>query len=237
MICFAKACFASHITTETTAVAHKPAGWSYEAAATIATTFFTVYYALNHLADLKRRERILIHGAAGGVGMAAIQYARYCGAEIFATAGTDQKRDFLRLLGVDHVLDSRDLAFAEQVMQLTEGAGVNVVLNSLSGEAMVKSLSVLKPFGRFLELGKRDFYENSKIGMRPFRNNISYFAIDADQLLAVRSELAGRLFREMMGLFEQGAFRPLVHQVFPAKRVADAFRCMHSSRRISARSW
>ena len=232
VVCFARACFGTFVTTETTAVAHKPAGWTYEEAATVPSVFFTVYYALHHLADLQRGERILIHGAAGGVGMAAIQQARYLGAEIFATAGSPQKRDFLRLLGVEHVFDSRGLAFADEIMDLTNGTGVDVVLNSLSGPAMRRSLDLLKPFGRFLELGKRDFYENAKVGLRPFRNNVSYHGIDADYLLAGRNALAGSLFRRMMGLFEQGAFRPLVHQTFPARRIVEAFRCMQQSEHI-----
>ena len=232
VVCFARACFGTFVTTETTAVAHKPAGWTYEEAASVPSVFFTVYYALDHLAALRRGDRILIHGAAGGVGMAAIQHARYLGAEIFATAGSPQKRDFLRLLGVEHVLDSRSLAFADEIMELTAGAGVDVVLNSLSGPAMRRSLDLLKPFGRFLELGKRDFYENAKVGLRPFRNNITYHGIDADQLLAERSDLAGSLFRRMMGLFEQGAFRPLVHRAFPARRITEAFRYMQQSAHI-----
>ena len=194
VVCFAPSCFATFVTTGTTAVAHRPSGWTFEEAATIPSVFFTVYYALHHLADLKRGDRILIHGGAGGVGMAAIQYARYVGAEVFATAGSPQKRDFLRLLGVEHVLDSRRLLFADEILESTAGEGVDVVLNSLSGAAMRLSLNVLKPFGRFLELGKRDFYEDAKVGLRPFRNNISYHGIDADQLLAERSDLAGSLF-------------------------------------------
>ena len=232
VVCFAPSCFATFVTTETTAVAHRPSGWTFEEAATIPSVFFTVYYALHHLADLKRGDRILIHGAAGGVGMAAIQYARYVGAEVFATAGSPQKRDFLRLLGVEHVFDSRRLLFAGEIMDITAGEGIDVVLNSLSGAAMRRSLNVLKPFGRFLELGKRDFYEDAKVGLRPFRNNISYHGIDADQLLAERSDLAGSLFRAMMRLFEQGAFRPLVHRTFPARRITDAFRCMQQSAHI-----
>ena len=232
VVCFAPACFATYVTTGTTAVAHCPSGWTCEEAATIPSVFFTVYYALHHLGDLSRGDKVLIHGAAGGVGMAAIQYARYVGAEVFATAGSPQKRDFLRLLGIEHVLDSRTLVFADRIMEITEGEGVDVVLNSLSGAAMRRSLQVLKPFGRFLELGKRDFHEDAKVGLRPFRNNISYHGIDADQLLAERSDLAGSLFRAMMSLFEQGAFRPLVHRTFPARRVTEAFRCMQQSAHI-----
>lgn len=232
VIGFAPACFSTRVITRTTAVAHKPVNWTDEEAATVPTTFFTVYYALQHLAQLEPGERILIHGASGGVGLAAIQYARYCGAEVFATAGTDEKRDFVRLMGADHVLDSRSLKFAEDVLRLSQGQGVDIVLNSISGEAINCNLSILRPFGRFLELGKRDFYENSKIGLRPFRNNISYFGIDADQLLVERPQLAGRLFQEMMSLFQTGVLRPLPHRVFPAQRIQEAFRYMQQSRQI-----
>jgi len=229
---FAPSCFSSHVVTKASAAMPKPAHWTFEEAATIPTTFFTVYYALHHLAQLQPGEKVLIHGAAGGVGIAAIQFARYRGAEIFATAGSDEKRDFVRLMGADHVMDSRSLLFADEIMQITAGEGVDIVLNSLAGEAIARNLSVLKPFGRFLELGKRDFYENSKMALRPFRNNISYFGIDADQLMVERSTLSGRLFKEMMVLFEEGGLRPLPHRVFPAHRVADAFRYMQQSRQI-----
>jgi phthiocerol/phenolphthiocerol synthesis type-I polyketide synthase C len=229
---FAPACFSSAVTTETTAISHKPPRWTHEEAATISTTFFTVYYALHYLARLQPGEKILIHGAAGGVGIAAIQFARYLGAEIFATAGSEEKRTFARLMGADYVMDSRSLAFADEILSITRGEGIDVVLNSISGEAINRNFTVLKSFGRFLELGKRDFYENSKIGLRPFRNNISYFGIDADQLLIERPDLAAQLFREMMELFQEGVLRPLPHRVFPARRVEDAFRYMQESRQI-----
>ena len=232
VIGFAPACFSNRVITQTTAIAHKPEAWSYNEAATIPTTFFTVYYALHHLAQIRSGDKILIHGAAGGVGIAAIQFARYRGAEIFATAGTDEKREFVRLMEADHVLDSRSLAFADDIMKITDGSGVDIVLNSLAGEAINRNLSILKPFGRFLELGKRDFYENSKIGLRPFRNNISYFGIDADQLLIERADLAAELFKEMMDLFAEGVLRPLPHRVFPANQIEAAFRYMQQSQQI-----
>lgn len=232
VIGFAPACFSTRVITRTTAVTHKPAAWTYEEAATIPATFFTVYYALHHLAQLEAGEKILIHGASGGVGLAAIQFARYRGAEIFATAGTDEKRAFVQLAGAHHVLDSRSLKFADDILALTNGQGVDVVLNSISGEAINRNLAILKPFGRFLELGKRDFYENSKIGLRPFRNNITYFGIDADQLLVERPALANRLFKEMLGLFQAGVLRPLPYRVFPTSRMVEAFRYMQQSRHM-----
>ncbi len=229
---FARSCFSSHVTTSSTAVVKMPALWTYEQAATVPSAFFTVYYALAHLARLQPEDRVLIHGAAGGVGLAAIQYAHHQGAEIFATAGTEEKRDFLRGLGVEHVHDSRSLAYADEILATTGGEGVDVVLNSLAGESVTRSLSILRPFGRFLELGKRDYFENNKIGLRPFRKNVSYFGIDADQLLRDREPLAKRLFAEVMNLFEKGAFRPLPHYIYSARRVVDAFRFMQQSRQI-----
>jgi NADPH:quinone reductase-like Zn-dependent oxidoreductase/acyl carrier protein len=229
---FGPSCFADRVVTTTSAVTHLPPGISFEAAATIPCTFFTVYYALRSLAQLQPGERVLIHCAAGGVGIAAVQLAKWMGAEIFVTAGSREKRDFLRLLGVDHIFDSRSLAFAEEIMEVTGGQGVDVVLNSLAGEAVRRNFSILKPFGRFLELGKRDFYENTKIGLRPFRNNISYFGIDTDQLMQVRPELTRRLFAEVMDLFGEGVLHPLPYRTFEAEEVVDAFRYMQQARHI-----
>jgi phthiocerol/phenolphthiocerol synthesis type-I polyketide synthase C len=229
---FGPSSFANRLVTQANAVAKIPQGMSFEAAATIPSTFFTVFYALHHLARMEPGEKILIHGAAGGVGIAAIQIAKWCGAEIYATAGSDEKRDFLRLLGVEHVFDSRSLAFADDVLAATGGRGVDVVLNSLAGEAINRNLKVLRPFGRFLELGKRDFYQNTKIGLRPFRNNISYFGIDADQLMSERPDLTRRLFAQMMALFEQGILHPLPFREFDANQIVEAFRYMQQARQI-----
>jgi NADPH:quinone reductase-like Zn-dependent oxidoreductase/acyl carrier protein len=229
---FGASCFASHVQTRADALAHIPEGWSFEEAATVPTVFFTVYYALCQLADLQPGERVLIHGGAGGVGIAAIQLARHLGAEVFATAGSDEKRDFVRLLGADRVFDSRSLAFADEILACTDGEGVDVILNSLAGEAIRRNLRVLKPFGRFLELGKRDFFENTAIGLRPFKDNISYFGIDADQLLTGRPALAARVLREVMSLFAAQALTPLPCRVFPARQVVEAFRAMQQARHI-----
>jgi len=229
---FGPSSFGNRVVTKASAISHIPPGISFEAAATIPSTFFTVYYALHYLARLQPGEKILIHGAAGGVGIAAIQIAKWLGAEIYVTAGSDEKRDFLHLLGVDHIFDSRSLAFADEILAQTDGKGVDVVLNSLAGEAINRNFRILKPFGRFLELGKRDFYENTKIGLRPFRNNISYFGIDADQLMQVRPDLTRSLFSEIMALFAEGVLHPLPYHVFEAEDIVDAFRYMQQARQI-----
>jgi acyl transferase domain-containing protein/NADPH:quinone reductase-like Zn-dependent oxidoreductase/acyl carrier protein len=229
VMAFAPASLSTHTVTAAHAVMHMPAGMDFAAAATVPVTFLTVAYSLGHLAQLDAGETILIHGGAGGVGLAAIQYARHRGARIFATAGSPAKRALLTNLGVEAVLDSRSLSFADEVMRLTDGQGVDVVLNSLAGEAMRRSLALVRPFGRFLELGKRDFYENSSIGLRPFRHNVSYFGIDADQLPLRRPKLAGALFDEISAMFADGALRALPHRVYDFADAEDAFRLMQAS--------
>ncbi|WAM54403.1 type I polyketide synthase [Vreelandella venusta] len=229
---FGPASFSDRLIASQNAVAPLPEGVSYAAAATIPTTFFTVYYALKHLARLEPGEKVLIHGAAGGVGIAALQIAQWLGADIYATVGSEEKRDFLRLMGEDRIYDSRSLTFAEEILEDTQGEGVDVVLNSLAGEAINQNLRALRPFGRFLELGKRDFYENTHIGLRPFRNNLSYFGIDSDQLMKVQPALTQRLFGEMMALFNDGTLSPLPFTAFSHNQVIDAFRYMQQARQI-----
>ncbi|WP_245392354.1 type I polyketide synthase [Salinicola endophyticus] len=235
---FGPASFSDRLIADANAVAAIPAEIGYAAAATIPTTFFTVYYSLKHLARLQPGERLLIHGAAGGVGLAAIQIGRWLGAEIYATVGSAEKRDFLRLMGVERLYDSRSLTFAEEILHDLsvdnggDGRGVDVVLNSLAGEAINQNLRVLNPFGRFIELGKRDFYENTKVGLRPFRNNLSYFGVDSDQLMRELPRLTGELFGEMMALFADGTLAPLPYTAFGSDRVVEAFRYMQQARQI-----
>ena len=231
VIAFAPQAFASHVTVAARAVAPLPAGFELAAAASVPVAFLTAFYALEHLARLRAGEWLLIHGGAGGVGLAALQIARWRGARVIATAGTQEKRDLVRLLGAEHALSSRSLAFVDQVRNIT-GAGVDVVLNSLAGEAMERSLELLQPFGRFLELGKRDFYANSKVGLRCFRHNVAYFAIDADQLLSRQPGLATELLGELMQHFADGTFTPLAHRAFDGPEIVDAFRLMQQSGHI-----
>lgn len=232
VMAFAPASLSTHAVTAAHAVMRMPEGMDFAAAATVPVAFLTVAYALGHLAQLAEGETVLIHGGAGGVGLAAIQYARHRGARVFATAGSPAKRALLASLGVEAVLDSRSLSFADAIMSLTDGEGVDVVLNSLSGEAMRRSLMLVRPFGRFLELGKRDFYENSSVGLRPFRHNVSYFGIDADQLPLKRPRLAAQIFGEISTMFATGQLRPLPHRLYDYADAEEAFRLMQSAGHI-----
>jgi phthiocerol/phenolphthiocerol synthesis type-I polyketide synthase C len=227
----ASSAFATHVTVPAALTAKMPDSLSFEAGATIPVAFLTAYYALVWQARLERGEWVLIHGGAGAVGMAAIQIAQAQGARIIATAGSQAKRDLLRGLDVAHVLDSRSGDFVDDVRAVT-GDGVDVVLNSLAGDAMERSIACLRPFGRFVELGKRDYVANTHIGLRPFRRNLTYFGVDLDQLMLDRRNVGPKLFGELMQLFDEGTLTPLPHSVFGANDVAEAFHLMQHSGHI-----
>jgi acyl transferase domain-containing protein/NADPH:quinone reductase-like Zn-dependent oxidoreductase/acyl carrier protein/short-subunit dehydrogenase len=231
VLAFAGSSFATHVTVKASHAVKLPAGLSSEAAATIPVAFFTAYYALVTQARLARREWVLIHGGAGAVGMAAVQIARAKGARVIVSAGSPAKRDLMRMLGAGHVVDSRSTTFVDDVRRIT-GDGVDVVLNSLAGEAMERSIACLRPFGRFVELGKRDYVSNTHIGLRPFRRNLSYFGVDVDQVIGARRAFGERTFARIMGEFESGKYVPLPYSVFDAGHVADAFHLMQQSSHI-----
>ncbi|MGY5806159.1 type I polyketide synthase [Rhizobium sp. LEGMi198b] len=226
------AAFSTHVRVRRDGVTKLPETMDTLAAATVPVAFLTAYYAMVELGRIQSGETILIHGAAGGVGLAALQVAKLKGAKVIATAGTVEKRRFLQMLGADHVLDSRSLDFVAGVRQITRGEGVDLVLNSLFSEAMERSIELVKPFGRFLELGKRDYYSDRKIGLRPFRRNISYFGIDADQLLVNAPALTKRIFAEIGQLFADYKLTPLPYRAFGYDEIASAFRLMQNAGHI-----
>src|SRR5262249_59306633 len=123
---------------------------------------------LNDLARIKAGDKVLLHSGTGGVGQAAIAIARAAGAEIFATAGSEQRRQLLREMGIQHVYDSRSVEFADQIRRDTEGYGVDIVLNSVIGAAQRAGLELLAFGGRFVEIGKRDIYGDTRLGLFPF---------------------------------------------------------------------
>jgi acyl transferase domain-containing protein/acyl carrier protein len=225
-------CMSTFATTSAHLVVHKPAHLSFEEAAALPIAFLTVFYALHHLGKLFKGERILIHSATGGIGLAAVQLANYIGAEVFATAGSPEKREFLKSLGVQNVLDSRSLNFADEILELTNAEGVDVVLNSLAGEAIPKGLSILRDFGRFFELGKRDIEQNSQLGLHLLRKNVSFFAVDVDGLVRERPAFAGSLLLEVVRHVKEGTLSPPPVRVFPISEAASAFRHMAQAKHI-----
>ncbi|MEO1317521.1 MAG: polyketide synthase dehydratase domain-containing protein, partial [Pseudomonadota bacterium] len=227
-----KRCLQRFVSVAEASVVVVPEHVSMEEAATIPSAFATAYYALVEIGRLKPGEKALIHVATGGVGQAALQIAQGIGAEIFATAGSPEKRELLRSKGVTHVMNSRDLAFADEVMRVTGGRGVDVVLNSLPGAYIEKGIDILAPYGRFLEIGKRDVYEDSAIGLKALRKNVSLSVLDLAAMGAERPDLLGALFRELVGKFQAKELVPLPFTAFSVSETAGAFRYMSQAKHV-----
>ncbi len=218
--------FSGRVTTPGHFVMNRPKRLNPQQAAAIGFVYVTASYALNHLARIASGDTVLIHSAAGGVGGAAIQLARRAGATIIATAGTKEKREYVRQMGVQHVFDSRSLDFYNDVMDVTRGCGVDIVLNSLTGRFITQSLKCLTPFGRFIELGKSDIYRNNKLGLERLGENISYFVVDSDRLAAQKPQVYQRLMTEVVELFERGELVPPQITEFPISKLSEALRFM-----------
>jgi len=228
VIAFAPDCLGLYATTAAIGVARKPAHLSLEEAATIPAVFATAYCALVTQGRLRAGEKVLIHAAAGGVGLAAVNIAQWRGAEIYATAGSAVKRDYLRSLGVRHVFDSRSLDFADGVLAATDGQGVDVVLNSLSGDFIAKSLAILKPYGRFLEVGKRDLIGGAQLDLRPFLKSLSFGVIDVGPEMPGFSEV----WTQVLARFHAQDFAPLPYRAFALNEALQAFEFMAQARHI-----
>ncbi|WP_438287153.1 sulfolipid-1 biosynthesis phthioceranic/hydroxyphthioceranic acid synthase [Mycolicibacterium porcinum] len=174
----ADGCWGTFVTCDARLAVTLPVGLTDAQAAALTIATSTAYYGLNDMARIKAEDKVLIHSATGGVGQAAMAIARAAGAEIFATAGSEQRRQLLRDMGVEHVYDSRTLDFADQIRQDTQGYGVDIVLNSVTGAAQRAGLELLAFGGRFVEIGKRDIYGDTRLGLFPFRRNLSFYAVD-----------------------------------------------------------
>ena len=222
--------FADYLTTDAHLAVPAPAGLLPEEAATIPITFLTASYALSTLGGLRAGERVLIHAGAGGVGMAAVQIARHLGAEVFATAGSPEKRQRLVDLGVDHVFDSRSLDFADGVLRTTDGHGVDVVLNSLNGDFIPKSFEVLGEGGRFLEIGRREIWSPAQAAAA--RPDAAYFVVFLGDVSLGDPPALQAMFQDLLPLFAAGSLRPLPVTVFDTDQTVEAFRYMAQARHI-----
>lgn len=224
-------CLGSLITTNSPYIIRKPSTVSFEAAA-VTIPYMTAVYGLMDVARLQAGERVLIHNASGGVGIAAIQVALGAGATILATAGTEEKRAYLLGLGLEHVFDSRSLAFVDGVLEATGGKGVDVVLSAQSGPAMTESVKLLAPYGRYVDIGKKDISDNAGLPLGAFNRGLSYCAVDIDRMLLEREDVIHRLLREFYDGFEGGRFHEMPCEVYEAENATNAFHLMGQSRHI-----
>jgi acyl transferase domain-containing protein/NADPH-dependent curcumin reductase CurA/short-subunit dehydrogenase/acyl carrier protein len=223
----ALATFSNFVTAPAAGFIRKPANLDMEAAATIPMTFLTAELGLNRLAKMKAGDRVLIHAAAGGVGVACVRLAQRAGAEIYATAGSPEKHAFLKSLGVKHVMSSRSLDFAEEIQRLTHGEGVDIVMNSLAGDFIEKSLSVMRQGGRFLEIGRAGIWTAEQ--MAAVRPDVEYFPI---LLRHDHLELIQSMLQDLAAAFESGELTPLPRRTFALTNAVDAFRYMAQARHI-----
>ena len=217
-------CWATFVTCDARLAVTVPAGLSADQAAAASTAYVTAWYGLHDLARIKSGDRVLIHSATGDVGRAAIAIARLAGAEIFATAGSPAHRELLRDVGVEHVYDSSNTDFAELIRGHTDGYGVDIVLNSLPGAAQRAGLELLAVGGRFVEIGKRDVYSNTRLGLGPFRRNLAFYYADLALMCASQPQQVQDLLRTVYPLIGDGELPPLEHTTYPLAEAANAIR-------------
>jgi acyl transferase domain-containing protein/acyl carrier protein len=201
----ADGCWGTFVTCEANLATTLPAGLEEHEAAAVGIAYATVWLGLQELARISSSDKVLIHSATGGVGQAAIAIARAAGAEIFATAGSEERRQLLRDWGIDHVYDSRNIEFADQIRQDTDGYGVDVVLNSVAGAAQRAGLELLAHGGRFIEIGKRDIYGDTRLGLSPFRRNLSFYAVDLASMTVTHPDKLRGLLEKLYQLTADGS--------------------------------
>jgi myxalamid-type polyketide synthase MxaB len=229
VVALAAGSMASRVTVAQELVFPKLPELSMEEAAATPIVFLTAYYGLHRLAKIQAGERVLIHAAAGGVGQAAIQLAHNAGAEVFATASPG-KWELLQAAGVRNVMNSRTLDFADEVLALTNGQGVDVVLNCLNGEFIAKSFEALRRGGRFLEIGKVGIWDAERV--RDLRPDAAYFVYDIAAEMARELGTIGEMLAKIMNDLRTGRLRPPTLRVFPVTQAADAFQLMAAGRHV-----
>lgn len=200
-------------------VFRKPRGLGFVEASLIPTVYLTAWLALVHCARLERGERVLIHTATGGVGLAAIEVARHLGAEVLATAGTADKRDYLKSLGISDIGDSRSATFAAQLR--AAGRIPEVILNTLAGDLMFEGLALLGPFGRFVHIDKKDIAADTPLPMGRLVQGLAFHFLDISLLLRNPRQLDGAM-TALVDLFERGCIRPIEHRCYRAAEVKRA---------------
>ena len=226
----ADGCWGTFITCHARRAVTLPVGLTDEQAAAVTTAHATAYYGLHELARIKAGDRVLIHSATGGVGQAAIAMARAAGAEIFATAGSEQRRQLLRDMGIEHVYDSRSIEFADQIRRDTEGYGVDIVLNSVTGAAQRAGLELLALGGRFVEIGKRDIYSDTRMGLFPFRRNLAFYAVDLGLLSYSQPDRVRDLLNTVYQRTADGVLPMPESTHYPLADAATAIRTMSGAR-------
>ena len=211
--------FGSHMTTLADLVTPIPDTLPDPEAAAFGIAYLTAWHSLCEVGRLAPGERVLIHSATGGVGMAALAIAKMVGARIYTTAGSDAKREMLAGLGVEYVGNSRTVDFADEILEATDGYGVDVILNSLPDEAIQRGVKILAPGGRFIELGKKDVYANANLGLASLTKSASFSVVDLDLNLKLQPARYRQMLLHILGHVADGKLQVLpVTDVQPRRR-------------------
>ncbi|KAJ0299111.1 hypothetical protein COL516b_009363 [Colletotrichum fioriniae] len=228
--------WASRVYINWPCAARVPDSMSFEEAATIPMVFATAYHGLFDIGRLSKGESVLIHAATGGVGQAAVMLAKQRGAEVFATVGTEAKRDFvMKRFGIpqDHIFSSRDTSFGTALMAATDGKGVDVVLNSLAGPLLKETWNCMARFGRFIEIGKTDIEAAKNLDMSPFRRAATFAAVDLFQLGKFKGHVVQNALQGVMEMFRRGDLSVVSPMTtFPISEVGKAFRLLQSGKHL-----
>ncbi|KAF4334740.1 polyketide synthase [Fusarium beomiforme] len=235
VLVFKKGSFCNRVHAEAERVHPIPDSMSFEETSTLASGYLTALYSIHDLANTQRGHKVLIHSATGGLGLAAIQICQHIGAEVFATVGNQKKREFLMEeynIPADHIFNSRDVSFASDLMRVTNGYGVDVILNSLVGDLLDESWRCIAAGGTMVELGKRDMLDRKTLSMEPFGRNASYRCFDMSHEI-VSDEMINRLLKQLFALLEGGHVRPVTPiTVFPWEDIPGAMRYMRSANHL-----
>ncbi|KAI1431432.1 putative polyketide synthase [Xylaria sp. CBS 124048] len=213
-----------------------PSGISPAEAASVPIAYSTALVSLDHIARLRPGETVLIHSGTGATGQACIRLTQAMGGIVFATAGSEEKRAFLHeTFGIpkDHIYSSRTRDFASGIRNKTNGRGVDVVVNSLSGQLLQETWSLVAEFGRFIEIGKKDILANSHLSMRQFYRNVSFSCIDLMQYFTRRPECLKDCLARIAQLLEEKVIQPIqpIQQV-PVSRLVSGLRALQSGQNI-----
>lgn len=231
---FSPTAFSTFTRAKAEHVARVPDEVSLSHAAAVPTQFVTAWYAIHTAARMQKGESILIHSAAGGTGQAALQMAQLLGCEIFATVGSEEKKKFLvNHYGIseDHIFYSRNTNFAQGILRMTNGRGVDVIINSLSGDELFASWDIIAPHGRFIELGKKDIAANSSLPMRPFLRRATFTALEIGAMAADFGVLGKEIMDHVLGMFVDGSLRPVENfQVLPISHIKEGMRALQSGK-------
>ncbi|RDL42230.1 Acyl transferase hydrolase [Venustampulla echinocandica] len=227
--------FANRIQVPIERTHHIPDTLSFEDAATIPLVYLTSVYSLFNTANLKEGQSVLIHSAAGGIGIACIQLAQFVGAEIYVTVGTDEKRKFLSetfKIPTERIFSSRTTQFASEILAATEGRGIDVIINSLTGELLDESWRICADGGTMVEIGKKDIVDRNHLSMEPFDRNCSFRAVDFSHK-QVTDPMIHKLLKQTFNLLRGGHIGP-IHpvKIFPFDDIPAAFAYMRSGRHI-----